>query len=139
MPHGNRRSGRRHSEQAASSLGGGALIGVGQQADLSRLRGVLDAATGGRPVFFVSRYAGLYYLITDMKNRTPFDFPYSTVFGRKGQEEVASLAQGRILFLCIDTAEDRSAPLFPQLIRTYVDQSMDRYRNLGICTLHRAR
>jgi hypothetical protein len=88
----------------------------------------------------MSRYAGFYYLITGLKNPTPFDFTYSTAFGRKGQQQVvASLAQRRILFLCIDTEEDRGGPLFPQLIRTYVDQSMDRYRDLGICVLYRAR
>ena len=118
----------------------GALIGVTPQAGLSRFRSILDAATGGQPVFFMSRYAGFYYLITGLKNPTPFDFTYSTAFGRKGQQQVvASLAQRRILFLCIDTEEDRGGPLFPQLIRTYVDQSMDRYRDLGICVLYRAR
>jgi len=74
----------------------------------------------------VGRYAGFCHVIIGMKNPTPYDFPYSTAFGRNGQEEVvASLAQGRSPF-CVDPAEDINAPLFPKLIRHFMDTSVQR-------------
>jgi hypothetical protein len=69
-------------------------------ADTRRLR----SSTGPNGlVFIISQKAGLYYLVGDLENPTPYDYPDRTEFGRDGVHRVEDdLQRGVIEFSCID-------------------------------------
>jgi hypothetical protein len=63
------------------------------QAEYTRLRdeaGRLSTLTADRRLFLLGPHAGFYYLAGGLTNPDPFDFPYASVFGRAGQDEVIS-------------------------------------------------
>ena len=69
----------------------------------------LDAQLPGR-TFLLVPDAGLYYLITGMRNPTPYDYPYVTAFGRNGEAQTAAaIRRGEITKVLIDVVDRRLA------------------------------
>lgn len=87
--------------------------------------------------FFLTPYAGFYYLVTGIKNPTPFDFPLISAFGLNGENEVIeAISQLKIRNVCL-THWDWA--LTPTRLENYVRESMVLVRDLGFCTLYRSR
>ncbi len=99
---------------------------------------ILTESTGGESVFILDNSGPIYYLVTGIKNPTPYDDPQAHAFGVNGQAEViAAIEQGRISYVCMNPlgADD----LAPALLEDYVPRHMERIRDLGFCTLYRNR
>lgn len=115
----------------------GPLISASRQAEiLAHARALDDAAGAG--TFLLMPEAGLYYLITGLKNPTPFDYPYVTAFGRRGQQQtMAAIATGRIRTVCL--AASGPPPLRPVDLERYVQEQMEPGPDVGVCRLYRRR
>ncbi|HSX37788.1 MAG TPA: hypothetical protein VLE95_03045, partial [Chlamydiales bacterium] len=73
------------------------------------------------PIFFLSPFAGFYYLALEIPNPTPFDFPFVTAFGKKGEMEVISqLARGEIQLVIVDKELNSENHLQPTQLCDYV-------------------
>jgi hypothetical protein len=56
----------------------------------------------GRDVFLVRPDAALVYASGGIRNRTPFDYPFTTTFGKTGQAEViGAIRSGTVSHVCI--------------------------------------
>jgi hypothetical protein len=98
----------------------------------------LTESAGGESVFILDNSGPLYYLVTGIRNPTPFDDPQAHAFGVNGQAEVISaIDQGRISYVCIHPLGDD--PLAPVLLEDYVQRRMERISDLGFCILYRNR
>lgn len=113
---------------------GGALIAreaqetVGEQARSM-------ASELGPEAFIVSSRAGFWYLVTGVRNPTPWDWPGVTSMGTRGQDEaVARIVRGEIANVCLDT---RDWGLNPRRLEEAVAAHMERVRDLGPCVLYR--
>lgn len=94
----------------------------------------LKAADDGS-LFIASPSAGLYYLVTEIKNPTPFDYPLVTAFGKDGQAQViAAIQQQQIRSVCLTRLG--SYYLKPSLIEDFVQEHMEPGRDFGFCTLY---
>jgi len=97
----------------------------------------LTEGTVGETVFILDNSCSLYYLITGIKNPTPFDYPQATSFGVNGEEEVVdAVEEGRISYVCMNPLG--ADPLAPVLLEDYVQSRMERICNIGFCTLYRS-
>jgi hypothetical protein len=75
-----------------------------------------------QPVFFVSTDAAFYYLLTQRRNPTSFDFPLVPAFGPHGEEDVANaFAQGKIDKVLLDL---RSYEAYPNMKPTLLIRSV---------------
>jgi hypothetical protein len=95
----------------------------------------LHAIAGPRgDVFIISQKAGLYYLVGDLRNPTPYDYPDKTEFGRHGLHQVErDLASGVIRYTCIDHAY---APgLAPTAVIAAVQAHSHLVASMAICDL----
>lgn len=98
---------------------------------------MLKRYTGGEPTFILNPSAAFYYLLTGMKNPTPYDFPLACAFGRNGEAEVIEgIQQGRIRYVCISPLG--SDELAPVQLERYVLEHMEPMRDVGFCTLYRS-
>jgi hypothetical protein len=96
----------------------------------------LTESTHGESVFILDNSGPVYYLVTGIKNPTPYDDPQAHAFGVNGQAEViAAIEQGRISYVCVNPLG--ADPLAPVLLEDYVQTRMERIRDLGFCTLYR--
>lgn len=92
----------------------------------------------GDQLLIINPSAGLYYLITGLKNPTPFDYPLVTAFGRNGQGQViAAIQQQQIRSVCLTPLG--SYYLKPALLEDFVQEHMEPIRDLGFCTLYHTR
>lgn len=104
-----------------------------KQAQTERLR----AQMAGEPVLLLLGVAGFYYLATELKNPTPFDYPLATAFGTHGEADtIAALAQKRIRAVCL---QRQAGQLAPVRLERYVIENLQREEDLGECTLYRVR
>ncbi|HSX26447.1 MAG TPA: hypothetical protein VLE89_05505 [Chlamydiales bacterium] len=79
------------------------------------------------PIFFLSPFAGFYYLALEIPNPTPFDFPFVTAFGKRGQERVISeLARGMIQSVIVDDELNSEMDLQPTQLYDYVRRELHR-------------
>jgi len=115
-----------------------ALIPAPQSALIeARARALIDEAANG-PVFLLFPEAGFYYLITGLKNPTPFAYPLITAFGLDGQERTrAAIATGEIRSVCARFDSGYGASLEPRLLQDYVKKTLAAVKDLGLCTVHR--
>lgn len=98
----------------------------------------LKQYTGGEPTFILNPSAAFYYLLTGMKNPTPYDFPLAGAFGRDGQAEIIeNIQQGHIHYVCISPLG--SDELAPVQLERYVLEHMEPMYDVGFCTLYRRR
>lgn len=77
---------------------------------------LLSHFADGQPLFLMGPNSGFYYLAAGIRNPDPFDFPYVSVFGTGGQQEVIGrVQQGRIQSVFIfSTPMGRQAPIILQ-------------------------
>jgi hypothetical protein len=99
---------------------------------------LVQAAHGDRSgLLLLIPDAGLRYLMTGLRNPTPFDFPFVTTFGRNGQQRVvAALASGRITRVCV---AGEWFGLEPKVLVRFVRTTMRPGAELGICRLYSRR
>jgi hypothetical protein len=96
----------------------------------------LIAEVGGGQLFFLTPKASFYYLVTDLRNPTPYDYPISFVFGAQGQQEViGALKEGRIDFVCL-FYENWPHSLQARRIVRFVESQMYRQSDLGACRMY---
>ena len=111
------------------------LVAPETAATLRRDAARLRKATGGDPVFLLKWGAARDYLASGLRNPTPFDYPYASSLGLRGQEElIRSIDEGRLRTVCVGRgAEELELPQLTQ----HVPQAMVRVRDLGFCALYR--
>lgn len=98
----------------------------------------LAETTAGESVFILDNSGPVYYLVTGIKNPTPYDDPQAHAVGVNGQAEViAAIEQGRISYVCMNPLG--ADILAPVRLEDYVQTRMERVRDLGFCTLYRSR
>ena len=116
----------------------GAWIPAVLEDDAARRARMLTAAAAGERPFLLIPEAGMYYLLTGLKNPTPYDYPYVTTFGPRGERDViTSIEQGRITSVCF--AARGPVALRPVEMARYVEERMVRGDDAGPCTLYRRR
>jgi hypothetical protein len=116
----------------------GVWIPAAMEDDLALRARRLSAAAAGEHPFLLIPEAGIYYLLTGLRNPTPYDYPYVTTFGPRGERDViASIEQGRLTSVCF--AARGPAALRPIEISRYVEERMARGEDAGACTLYRRR
>ena len=87
-------------------------------------------------LFFLSPSAGLYYLLTERENPTPFDYPLVTAFGFEGQAQVrAQIERGEIEWVCWKPLPGQL--LRPALLEGYVAEEMELVLEGALCDLYR--
>jgi hypothetical protein len=97
----------------------------------------LRRATGGR-VFLLRPDAGLWYLAADLRNPTPYDYPFASVFGARGQAEtVAAIERGDIEWVC--WPDVIRGPLAPVELQDFIASSMEPAADAGSGTIYRLR
>jgi hypothetical protein len=103
---------------------------------VARNAAIIARAARGQPMFLLMRDAGLYYLLSGVRNPTRFDLPVAIEFGRSGEEEVGrQILDGSIPRVCVESTQDwgRNTPL---RIMRFVRQRMRPVANLGVCRLY---
>jgi hypothetical protein len=97
----------------------------------------LSTLASGKPLFLIGPNTGFYYLAAGITNPDRFDFPYTTVFGRTGQQQVISrIRAGEIPSVFIF-----SEPMFrqtPSLLQEFVQTSMSPVRRQELGVLYQA-
>lgn len=111
------------------------LIPRTRSVELERQAQRLREAAPGGELFLLVPNAGLYYLVSGLKNPTPFDYPLETAFGRTGEGDVAqSMAEGRLRQVCMTPVVGRMAP---ERLQHAVLAHLSPEADLGACTLYR--
>lgn len=97
----------------------------------------LSGLAAERPLFLIGPNAGFFYLAADLRNPAAFDFPYVSVFGRTGQQEViAQIAAGEIQSVFIfSTPVDRQTPV---ALQDFVRSAMVPVREEPLGVLYRS-
>jgi hypothetical protein len=112
------------------------LIPRTREAELSAHAAALREEARGGSLFLLVPNAGLYYLVSGVKNPTPFDYPLGTAFGRTGEDELSdAVASGRVRRLCMTPVEGTMAP---ERLQRAVLAGLQRRADLGPCTLYEA-
>jgi hypothetical protein len=94
-----------------------------QYGGLIRDADLLSGLAAGKPLFLVGPNTGFFYLAAGVTNPDSFDYPYASVFGRTGQQDViARIRAGEIgaVFIFAD-AMDRQTPW---LLQEFVETTM---------------
>ena len=95
----------------------------------------LQDAAGGAPLFLLVPDAGFYYLISGIRNPTPFDYPLKPAFGSTGMADtIERLAHGDLSRVCMKPLAGLMAP---DALQTYIQTHMTQGEDLGTCILYR--
>jgi hypothetical protein len=106
-----------------------------QVAGLERDAAAFREAAAREPVFLLVPNAGLYYLVSGVRNPTPFDYPLVTAFGRTGMADVAArIEQGTLPQVCMRPVTGLMAP---EPLQRTVRARLKPAANLGPCVLYR--
>jgi hypothetical protein len=122
----------------------GVVMAPGYESQLQERAREIHMATGGQATFYLFPEAGLYYLLTDVDDPTPYDFPLRTAFGTEGTRLVMDkVARGEIVRVCLDRTWGMPGPLpgpFPELqpveLATWVREEMTHVATLAACDLY---
>lgn len=105
---------------------------------LAGVEAIRSAAGPTGTLLIVAPEASYYYLLSGVRNPTPFDYPLVTAFGRSGEERVArDVASGRVARVCFRPMG--SYVLSPVQLERAIGQAMVPGADLGPCRLHFAR
>jgi hypothetical protein len=111
------------------------LIGRTDQDEIGRRAARLAAASRDDAPLLIATEAGLYYLVTGLRNPTPFDEPHVMNFGVNGQNRVIEdVLARRIRAVCLGPV---GGLLGPELIEQYVRATLRPGEDLGFCTMYR--
>jgi hypothetical protein len=109
--------------------------------DEARLRVVgtrLAAAAERGPLLILTTYPAVLYLVSGVRNPTPFDYPLVTAFGSTGSARVlAALESGAIESVCYAPVADESQR--PRELERFVQMRMAAISNSSPCALFRRR
>jgi hypothetical protein len=107
-----------------------------QYGGLTRDADLLSRLAAGKPLFLVGPNTGFFYLAAGVTNPYSFDYPYASVFGRAGQQDViARIRAGEIgaVFIFAD-AMDRQTPW---LLQEFVQTTMTPVQREHLGVLYR--
>jgi hypothetical protein len=105
--------------------------------EIERAGARLREAGARGPLMLLVPNAGLYYMISGLRNPTPFDYPLVTAFGRTGLDDTAvRIESGAIPQVCMKRV---SGLLAPDRVQRAVATVLEPAEDLGICTLYRRR
>ncbi|WP_419875850.1 hypothetical protein [Candidatus Pristimantibacillus sp. PTI5] len=106
---------------------------------LQEIRFITDHTAQDETVFFLSPFAGAYYLITDKTNVTPFDLSYATAFGLHGEEQVMdAITKGKIDVVFVDHRMSYMPILQPDPLLQFVKENMLQAETENNLTIYRA-
>ncbi len=71
----------------------------------------LEKAGAEKPIFFINQDGGFYYLISNRRNPTPYDWPSITSLGHSGEEKIAAQFQRGEIRLFFEDQEAANSPL----------------------------
>jgi hypothetical protein len=112
------------------------LIPRARETELTAHAAALKSVAPGGSLFLLVPNAGLYYLVSGLKNPTPFDYPLGTAFGRTGEADLeVDLATLRLRQLCMSRVEGSMAP---ERLQQAVFARLAPRADLGPCTLYDA-
>ena len=95
----------------------------------------LREATGGS-VFLLRPDAAWWYLAAGLRNPTPYDYPYASVFGPRGQAEmIAAIRRGDVPWVCLPAP--MVGRLAPTELQTFVVDCMEPVAETAAGTLYR--
>lgn len=87
--------------------------------------------------FILGAYSGFYYLLTDLKNPTPFDLPMKTSMGRHGIGQVMeAIEQGRIQQALVYSRPDPDFKLRPVELEELIRSTMKEGAQFGDFTAY---
>jgi hypothetical protein len=94
------------------------------------------AALASAPdTLIVSPRAGLLYLLSGVRNPTPYDWPGRTSLGSRGESGlIERIARGELASVCLDSG---AWPFRPRALEDAVRQHLAPAAELGPCTLYR--
>jgi hypothetical protein len=96
-------------------------------------RALRAAAPSGR-LFLLTPDASLHYLVSGVKNPTPFDYPLISAFGLSGEADlVRAIDQGRLREVCMAPV---NGPLAPARLQQAVVDHLSATADLGPCVLY---
>lgn len=114
----------------------GVLIDPGREETMRETSREIARAAEDGPLFLATREAGFYYLLADVRNPTPFDFPLATAFGRTGQDElVADIKRGELATVCLGIT--RAGDLTPFRLVYAVKTTMEPSERTPACRFYR--
>lgn len=101
-------------------------------------RRLTDDSRNHGPAFLLFGRAAIYYLLTGIRNPTPFDYPLVTTFGLTGMTGIENrIAAGTLRNVCV--AEDYPPPLNATELIRYVEQNMTLAEDFGECRMYRSK
>lgn len=114
----------------------GLVMAAGDEVAIRAQADALRSAAVGRRLFLLTPDAGLFYLLADLHDPTPFDLPLLTSMGRDGEEQVIEqIVGGSISVVCVGRPSVLTALEAVDLIR-YVETHLEPGANLGSCRLY---
>ena len=112
----------------------GVLVPRAREAELGTRANALRGAAVDGSLFLLVPDAGLYYLVSGLRNPTPFDYPLGTAFGRTGEADLAAAIEaGRVTRVCMSTVAGTMAP---GRLQAAVAAHLQPRTDLGACTLY---
>ncbi len=115
----------------------GARFAPGVQLGLLHEATTLVALTAGEPLFILKPNAARYYLLTGLRNPTPFDYPLRTTFGSDGEQRlIQRIGAHRLSRVCL--GNEVPARLLPAALITAVRERMYLRGEVAPCRLYRA-
>jgi hypothetical protein len=115
-----------------------ALVGRSEERDAERGASAIRREAHGKPLFLVFSRAGLYYLLSGVRNPTRYDYPLVSAVGTSGQEAIIqALADRRLTRLCLD--ERPGARFSLDRLIGFVHGNLVPGSRLGPCRLYRVR
>jgi hypothetical protein len=112
----------------------GVLIPRARQTELGAHANALRGAAADGSLFLLVPDAGLYYLVSGLRNPTPFDYPLGTAFGRTGEADLAAaIGAGRVARVCMSPV---SGTMAPDRLQAAVAAHLQPRTNLGRCTVY---
>lgn len=135
----------RHGSQVATTAHlRGVVLEPGYESQLLDRALDLRAQIGRGAAFYLFPEASLSYLLTDVPNPTPYDFPLRTAFGTEGTRLLTEeLQSGEIGQVCLDPTWGLSGPLpgpFPELqpaeLAAWIREELTHVATLATCDLY---
>ena len=104
--------------------------------ELRRAGTALRESARGEPLFLLMPNAGIYYLVSGVKNPTPFDYPLVTAFGRTGERDtIARIERGELSGVCFREVTAMAPAAIQDAVRKWLEPGED----LGPCRIYHRR
>ena len=114
----------------------GTLITPTRERRMRATARALARAGQGRTLLLATADAGFYYLIADLQNPSPFDFPLATAMGTSGEKELATAVRaGEFDVVCLGFGRG-DASLVPRELAQAIRETMREGARTHACTLY---